>query len=117
VQAVVSAVVVVVAVKGYTNTGPSEPVNSSKSKPGLQAGFAFMLPNKAELYLIVKLKQTFFHNQPLYFVVIASIGDSEAVSLGEVLWWLVDFNLRGYGYIFKNPDIWMGYGNTIFYTV
>jgi len=76
-----------------------------------------MLLNKAELYLIIELKQAFFHNQPLYFVVIAFIGDPETVSLGKALWRPVDFNLRGYGYIFKNPDIWMGYGNTIFYTV
>ncbi|MDL2233654.1 carbohydrate ABC transporter permease [Ruminococcaceae bacterium OttesenSCG-928-L11] len=54
---------------------------------------------------------------PLYFVIIASVSDPTAVSLGKVLWRPVDLSIRGYTYIFNNPDIWMGYGNTILYTV
>jgi putative aldouronate transport system permease protein len=53
---------------------------------------------------------------PLYLVIIASFSDPEAVSLGKVLWRPVGLSVRGYQYIFKNPDIWMGYGNTILYT-
>ena len=54
---------------------------------------------------------------PLYLVIIASFSDPEAVSMGKVLLAPVGFSLRGYQYIFKNPDIWMGYANTILYTV
>lgn len=54
---------------------------------------------------------------PLYLVIIASFSDPEAVSMGKVLLVPVGFSLRGYQYIFKNPDIWMGYANTILYTV
>ena len=45
---------------------------------------------------------------PLYLVIIASFSDPEAVSMGKVLLAPVGFSLRGYQYIFKNPDIWMG---------
>ena len=53
---------------------------------------------------------------PMYLVIIASFSDPEAVSQGKVLLTPVGFSLRSYQYIFKNKDIWMGYGNTILYT-
>jgi len=53
---------------------------------------------------------------PLYLVVIASFSDPAAVSQGQVIFYPVGISVRGYQYIFKNPDIWMGYGNTIIYT-
>lgn len=54
---------------------------------------------------------------PLYFIVIASISDPAAVARGEV--WLIPkgLNIDGYKEIVKNKDIWMGYGNSIKYTV
>ncbi|GAB6167881.1 carbohydrate ABC transporter permease [Clostridium carnis] len=54
---------------------------------------------------------------PLYFIVIASISDPSAVSRGDV--WLIPkgFNIDGYKEIIKNKDIWMGYWNSIKYTV
>lgn len=54
---------------------------------------------------------------PLYLVIIASISDPTAVSQGKVLFAPIGFSLRGYSYIFQNQDIWMGYANTILYTV
>ncbi len=54
---------------------------------------------------------------PLYFIVIASISDPGMVLNGEV--WLVPkkINLTGYKELFKVSRIWVGYRNTIFYTV
>lgn len=54
---------------------------------------------------------------PLYFVVIASFSDPSAVSSGQV--WLAPkgFTLDGYKEILKNDQIWIGYKNTIIYTV
>jgi putative aldouronate transport system permease protein len=53
---------------------------------------------------------------PLYFVVIASFSDPNAVAAGEV--WLVPrrVSLEGYRIIFAEEQIWVGYRNTIFYT-
>ena len=54
---------------------------------------------------------------PMYLVIIASFSDPEAVSQGKVLLVPVGVSFRSYEYIFQNKDIWMGYANTIFYTV
>lgn len=53
---------------------------------------------------------------PLYFVLIASFSDPVEVLNGRV--WLLPkgFTLDGYGKILHNPDIWVGYKNTIIYT-
>ena len=54
---------------------------------------------------------------PLIFTVSASISDPSAVSSGEMILWPVRVNLEGYKHLLGNKDIWIGYANTIFYTV
>ena len=54
---------------------------------------------------------------PIYFVIIASFSDPSAVSGGKV--WLLPkgFTLDGYRELLRHAEIWIGYRNTIFYTV
>lgn len=54
---------------------------------------------------------------PLIYIISASISDPAAVNAGEM--WLLPkgFTLEGYQKIFNNQDIWMGYKNTIIYTL
>lgn len=54
---------------------------------------------------------------PLIYVLSASFSSAEAVSTGQVVLLPVDFSLRGYQEVFDYHVIWMGYKNTIFYTV
>ncbi len=54
---------------------------------------------------------------PLWFIVIASISNAEAVLNGKVFLWPVGFSLRGYELCFQNKEIWIGYGNTVWYTL
>lgn len=54
---------------------------------------------------------------PLYFVVLASFSDPLKVAGGEVWLWTDSFTLYGYQQAFANQRIWIGYRNTIFYTV
>lgn len=54
---------------------------------------------------------------PLWFVIIASVSDPTAVWNGEVIFTPKGFNLDSYKEILKYKDIWVGYRNTIFYTV
>lgn len=54
---------------------------------------------------------------PLWFVMIASFSDPNAVNAGKVIFFPVDAHLEGYKMVFTNKDIWMGYINSIFYTV
>lgn len=54
---------------------------------------------------------------PLYFVIIASFSDPSAVSAGQV--WLLPkgLTLDGYKELFRHKEIWIGYANTIIYTL
>ncbi|MCR8659873.1 carbohydrate ABC transporter permease [Paenibacillus endoradicis] len=54
---------------------------------------------------------------PLYFIIIASISDSVLVSTGKVLLFPKGVSFFGYGEIFNDSRIWVGYRNTILYTV
>lgn len=54
---------------------------------------------------------------PLYFIVIASISDPDAVLAGKVILYPVDITLSGFQKIFERTDVWRGYLNTIIYTV
>ena len=54
---------------------------------------------------------------PLWFIVIASFSDPSAVAGGHVWLWPVGFTLDGYDELFKQPEVWSGYRNTIVYTV
>lgn len=54
---------------------------------------------------------------PLVFVISASVSDPQALLNGDVLLFPVGFNLNAYEYIFKNDQLLVGYGNTIFYSV
>lgn len=54
---------------------------------------------------------------PLWFIAIASISDPDAVNSGQVWLWPVDFTLDGYKRVFEETSIWIGYRNTIIYTV
>jgi putative aldouronate transport system permease protein len=54
---------------------------------------------------------------PVWFIVIASFSSTQAVNSGEVWLWPKSFSLYGYQQVFKNAQIWLGYRNTVFYTV
>lgn len=54
---------------------------------------------------------------PLYFTLLASVSDLNATLNGKVLFWPVGFNFAAYAKIFSYDMLWIGYRNTIFYTV
>lgn len=54
---------------------------------------------------------------PLYFIVIASFSDPSAVAGGQVWLFPKGFTLDGYKELLKHENIWIGYRNTILYTV
>lgn len=53
---------------------------------------------------------------PLYFIIIASISDPDAVLSGKVYLFPVDITFGGYEKILERMDVWRGYLNTIIYT-
>lgn len=54
---------------------------------------------------------------PLWFVVIASISNSDMVNQGKVVFWPVDIRFYGFQQIFQDSRIWIGYRNTIYYVL
>ena len=54
---------------------------------------------------------------PLYFVLIASFSDPDAVFSGQVIGWVKGFNTIGYERIFSDSKIVRGFLNSVFYTV
>ena len=54
---------------------------------------------------------------PLYFIVIASISDPDAVLGGQVVLAPVNITFEGFEKVFQRGDIWRGYLNTIIYTL
>ncbi len=54
---------------------------------------------------------------PLWFVVIASISNSNLVNIGAVTFWPKDIRFYGFEQILGDSRIWTGYKNTIIYVV
>lgn len=54
---------------------------------------------------------------PILYVIAASFSSAEALMQGKVFIFPVEFNTIGYQEILKYDDIWIGYRNTIFYTL
>ncbi len=52
---------------------------------------------------------------PLWFVVIASISNSDLVNQGKVVFWPKDIQLYGFAQVFQDSRVWKGYANTILY--
>ena len=54
---------------------------------------------------------------PVIYVISASFSSAEALSTGQVLLWPVDFTLEGYHFVMKYRAVWIGFRNSIFYTI
>ncbi|MGG6310877.1 carbohydrate ABC transporter permease [Paenibacillus macerans] len=54
---------------------------------------------------------------PVIYIVSASISTPKFVSSGEMWLWPKGITFEGYQRVFRDPQIWTGYGNTILYTV
>ncbi|MBQ3705649.1 MAG: carbohydrate ABC transporter permease [Clostridia bacterium] len=54
---------------------------------------------------------------PCIFVISASFSSGTAVQTGRVVLWPVDLSLEGYKTVFNTPTVWIGYRNSILYTI
>ena len=54
---------------------------------------------------------------PMYFILIASISDPNLVAKGEILFLPQGITLEGYEHLISMTNLWVGYGNTILYTI
>lgn len=54
---------------------------------------------------------------PIYFVLVASVSDPTYVNDGSLLLFPKGFTLLGYQKVFEDSRIWIGYMNTLIYTI
>ena len=54
---------------------------------------------------------------PCLFVVSCSFSSAHALQAGQVVLWPVEFSLSAYEFILEFKQVWVGYRNSIFYTV
>ena len=75
--------------------------------------------DKAFLFVVILVLTLFFITvlYPCIFVVSASFSSGTAVQSGRVVLFPVDLTLEGYKTVLNTPTVWVGYRNSIFYTV
>ena len=54
---------------------------------------------------------------PLIYILSSSFSDKLAVMAGRVVLWPINPSFEGYMAVFEFDDVWIGYYNTIIYTV
>ena len=54
---------------------------------------------------------------PCIYVVSASFSSGTAVQAGKVVLLPVDFSLEGYKTVFNTSNVWIGFRNSVFYTI
>lgn len=91
-------------------------------KPGKNSLFSFANASVADktFYVVIGIFLTIFLILVLYpclFVIAASFSSGGAVQSGQVYIWPVGFNLNGYNQCFNNPNILIGFRNSIGYTI
>ncbi len=86
-------------------------INVNKIKDPIDDKIFYIIVNILLAFLLVLVLY------PCYFVVVASFSDPDIVNSGAILWYPQGFNTIGYQTVFEDTDIWVGYSNTILYTV
>ena len=54
---------------------------------------------------------------PVIYVISCSFSGTNALMGGRVILWPVDFSTKGYEFVLQYKQVWIGYRNSIFYTV
>ncbi len=54
---------------------------------------------------------------PIWYCIVASISDGDYVNSGAFILFPRGIHFKGYTYAFEQNQLWVGYANTIFYTV
>lgn len=69
------------------------------------------------IFYIILLALLIVCAYPIYFVLIASVSNPDAVNSGRLLLYPVGFHLEGYKYVIEDSRILVGYMNTLIYTI
>ncbi|HBA48569.1 MAG TPA: sugar ABC transporter permease [Lachnospiraceae bacterium] len=86
-------------------------MRSRKMRMGLSDRIFYICPTAAAVAALIMVLY------PMYFIVIASFSNSTMVNQGMVTLIPRGINFYGYRKILERSDLWLGYRNTLFYTV
>ncbi len=68
--------------------------------------------------IIIMIVMMFVCAYPFWYVICASLSNADALVLTEgLIWWPVKFDLLAFERVLQDSQVWIGYGNTIFYVV
>ena len=82
--------------------------------------FKYLSLSDKIFYIVITIALTvmlLFVLYPCIYVLSASFSSGEAVQAGKVYLFPVDFTLDGYNTVFKTSTVWIGFRNSVFYTV
>ena len=87
------------------------PIPSVKTKRGKDDQLFYIFSNILVIILMLVVLY------PLIYILSSSFSSANAVSTGKVVLLPVEWSVEGYKKVFENARVWMGYKNTIIYTV
>lgn len=99
---------------GYDPDEPQVQIPLNKHKSQHKTVADWIVDSIIALFIIVVVIAVAY---PLWFIIIASFSDPGAVAQGQVSLVPKGFSLGGYSKILTDSRIWVGYRNTIVYTV
>ncbi|WP_028974685.1 carbohydrate ABC transporter permease [Spirochaeta cellobiosiphila] len=92
-----------------------------KKKEGLVAALTFKQTKEDIIFNVITtvfvILGCFVIIYPIYFILIASISNPDYVLSGQIIFWPKDISLGGYERIFNYSPIWVGYRNSILYSL
>lgn len=98
-----------------TTDRPTRAISQERPRPTLRDRYGDRAFNiAATAILLLSILAVVY---PLYFIVIASVSDPNAIYEGKVWLFPSGVTLEGYQRIFADSRIWNGLGNTVIYTV
>lgn len=86
-----------------------------KKTTKIQESFGDKVLNWITAFILLAL--IFIVGYPVFYVVSASFSSSAALASGRVVFLPVEPTLRGYEFILEYKQVWIGYRNSIFYTI
>lgn len=86
-----------------------------KSKNRIKRSAGDVIFDVVNVFIIVLI--TLIMIYPMWYVLIVSFATPEEAVRGTLYFWPATFTVEAYAKVFEEERIWIGYGNTIFYTI
>ncbi|MBQ4452316.1 MAG: carbohydrate ABC transporter permease, partial [Clostridia bacterium] len=93
-----------------TNTMPEKKINHH-----IRRSTGDVVFDTVNIALIVLI--TLIMIYPMWYVLIVSFASPEEAVRGSLYFWPKSFTIEAYEKVFAEKKIWIGYGNTIIYTI